>query len=85
MLNKKKGRKEGWRGEKRKKGRKKRGEREGEDGEEERRKKRKEENERKRVCVLTVLRMKSPVTSAIHLSALITFTLQLCPLLSNYM
>lgn len=50
MLNKKKGRKEGWREEKRKKGRKKRGEREGEDGEEERRKKRKEENE-KRVCV----------------------------------
>ena len=50
----------------------------------EERKKRKEENERKRVCVLTVLRMKSPVMSAIHLSALITFTLQLCPLLSNY-
>lgn len=85
MLNKKKGRKEGWGGEKRKKGRKKRGERE-EGGWEGGKKKEKEGRERKqeRVRVLTVLRMKSPVMSAIHLSALITFTLQLCPLLSNY-
>lgn len=73
------------RGEKKEGKEEERREREGEDGEEERRKKRKEENERKRECVLTVLRMKSPVMSAIHLSALITFTLQLCPLLSNYM
>ena len=86
MLNKKKGRKEG--GEvrrERKEGRERR-EREG-GGWEEGKKKEKEGRERKqeRVRVLTVLRMKSPVMSAIHLSALITFTLQLCPLLSNYM
>jgi len=46
--------------------------------------KEKEGRERKKKCTLTVLRMKSLVMSAIHLSALITFTLQLCPLLSNY-